>query len=90
VDESRFTFGGVFQPQRWTGVNVMLQHNDLRIEVDGRTRLAEHLPSDSLRVWSQGQIALGDEVNGGGPWQGEIRIAQVRTPGRLFIGGKEV
>ncbi len=73
--------GGVFQPQRWTSVNMVLQHGDLRIEVDGRTRLSEHLPTDSLRVWSQGQIALGDEVHGGGPWRGQIGLAQTRTPG---------
>jgi hypothetical protein len=73
--------GGVFQPERWTSVNMMLQHGDLRIEVDGRTRLSQHLPTDSLRVWSRGQIALGDEVHGGGPWRGQIHLAQVRTPG---------
>jgi hypothetical protein len=76
-----FTIGGVFQPQRWTSVNMTLRHGDLRIEVDGRTRLSEQLPTDSLRVWSQGQIALGDEVHGGGAWQGQIHLAQVRTPG---------
>jgi len=76
-----FTIGGVFQPQGWTSVNVMLQPGDLRIDVDGTTRLSEHLPTDSLRVWSQGQIALGNEVNGGGPWLGQVRVAQVRTPG---------
>jgi hypothetical protein len=79
--EPPFTIGGVFQSQRWTSVNVVLQHGDLRIEVDGNSRLSEHLPTDSLRVWSQGQIALGDEVNGGGPWRGQVRVAQVRTSG---------
>lgn len=73
--------GGVFQPQRWTSVSLMLQHGDLRVEVDGRTRLSQHLPTDSLRVWSHGQIALGDEVHGGGPWRGQIDLAQVRAPG---------
>ena len=34
-------------------------------------------------VWGQGQIALGDEVHGGGPWQGKIRLAQVRTAGHV-------
>jgi hypothetical protein len=76
-----FTIRAVFQPQRWTSVNVMLQHGALRIAVDGRTRLSEQLPSDSPRVWSEGQIALGDEVHGGGPWRGQVRLAQVRTPG---------
>jgi hypothetical protein len=54
-----------------------------RIDVGGRTRLTEHIPADSLDLWGQGQqIALGDEVHGGGPWQGQVRLAQVRTPGR--------
>jgi hypothetical protein len=76
-----FTIEGVFQPQRWTSVNVMLHHGDLRIEVDGRTRLSEPLPTDSPRNWGEGQIALGDEVHGGGPWRGQVRLAQVRTAG---------
>lgn len=76
-----FDIGRVFQPQRWTSVNMLLQYGDLRVEVDGRTRLSEHLPTDSMRVWSHGRIALGDEVHGGGPWRGQIDLAQVRTPG---------
>src|SRR5215470_17635470 len=73
--------GGVFEPQRRTSVDMTMRQGDLRIEVDGRTRLSEHLPADALRVWSQGQLALGDEVHGGGPWQGQVHLAQVHTPG---------
>jgi hypothetical protein len=62
-------------------VEVTLRHGGLRIDVDSRTRLAAHLPAGSLRMWSPGQIALGDEVHGGNPWHGQIRRAQVRTPG---------
>ena len=72
-------------------------HGDsLRVQVNGRTRLAAHIPPDSPRVWTAGQIALGDEVHGGGPWQGTIRYAQVSTrgyvvdyvhPGALSIPG---
>ena len=76
-----FAIGGVFQPQRWTSVDLILQHGQLRIDVGGRTRLTGHLPADSLGVWGPGQIALGDEVHGGGPWRGQVRLAQVRTPG---------
>jgi len=76
-----FVIRGVLQPQRWTSVNLILLRGDLRINVGGRTRLTEHLPADSLQAWGQGQIALGDEVHGGGPWQGQIRLAQVRTSG---------
>ena len=76
-----FVVGGVFRPYRWTSVDVILRRADIRIAVDGTTRLTGHLPADSARVWGAGQIALGDEVHGGGPWQGEIRHAEVRTPG---------
>jgi hypothetical protein len=62
-------------------VQVLLQHGDLRIDVGGRTRLTGHLPGHSARMWGPGQIALGDEVHGGNPWQGQIRLALVRTPG---------
>jgi|KBSMisStaDraftv2_1062788.scaffolds.fasta_scaffold126337_3 hypothetical protein len=76
-----FVIPGVFQPQRWSIVEVILQRGGFHIDVDGRTRLTAHLPAGSPRVWSAGQIALGDEVHGGGPWQGQIRMAQVLTPG---------
>jgi VanZ family protein len=76
-----FAVDGVLQPQRWNDVDVILQRDDIRIEVNGKTRLTGRLPTDSARVWSQGEIALGDEVHGGGPWQGEIRLAEVRTSG---------
>jgi hypothetical protein len=76
-----FTIDGVFQPHRWTRADLMLHHGQLRIEVGGKARLTEHLPADTLGVWDQGRIALGDEVHGGGPWQGQVRFAQVRTPG---------
>ena len=76
-----FTVDGVLQPRQWISVNLILQQGDLRIDVDGRIRLTEHLPSDLTRTWSQGQIALGDQVQGGRPWRGMIRHAQVRAPG---------
>jgi hypothetical protein len=76
-----FVIRGVLHPQRWTSVDLILLRGDLRIDVGGRTRLTEHLPADSPRAWDQGQIALGDEVHGGKPWQGQIRLAQVRTLG---------
>lgn len=78
-----FAVDGLLQSQRWNSVDVIMQHDDLRIAVDGTTRLTEHLPAESLRAWGQGQIALGDEVHGGGPWQGKIRLAQVRTVGHV-------
>ncbi len=76
-----FAVDAHLQSQRWNTVDVMLQHDDIRIAVDGQTRLTEHVPAASARAWGQGQIALGDEVHGGRPWQGKIRLAQVRTAG---------
>jgi hypothetical protein len=76
-----FVIRGVFEPQRWTSVDLILLRGDLRIDVDGRTRLTEHLPADSLQAWGKGRIALGDEVEGSGPWQGQIRLARVRSAG---------
>jgi hypothetical protein len=76
-----FVIGGVFRPQRWTSVQVTLRGTAFRIDVDGTTRLTGRLPADSTRTWGAAEIALGDEVHGGGPWQGEIRHAEVRTAG---------
>ena len=76
-----FVVTGVFRPQSWTSVQVTLRRDDIRVEVGQRTRLIRHLPADSTRTWGAGQLALGDEVQGGGPWQGQIRHAEVRTPG---------
>jgi hypothetical protein len=72
---------GVMEPNRWTTVDLTLRRGDLRIYVDGRARLTRHLAADTLALWSPGLLALGDEVHGGGPWQGQIRLAEVRTPG---------
>src|SRR5215472_5191024 len=53
--------------QRWNYVGVTVQRTHVSIRVDGKTRLTERLPRDSPGVWGPGQIALGDEVHGGGP-----------------------
>lgn len=75
-----FVISGVLHPQRWNSVDVILQGGDLHIDV-GKTRVTEHVAADSPSVWSPGLLALGDEVHGGGPWQGKIRLAEVRTTG---------
>src|SRR5208282_3565985 len=62
--EPPFFIDRAFQPRRWNSVTLVLRHGSLRIDIDGRTRLAEHLAADSTSVWSPGQIALGDEVHG--------------------------
>ncbi len=76
-----FAVHGALRSQQWNRVEVMLRDDGIQIDVNGTRRLAVPLPRDSLGTWSAGQIALGGEVHGGGPWQGKIRQAQVRTPG---------
>ena len=76
-----FTVDGALQARRWTSVDVQVHSNSIRVQVNGRTRLAAHIPADSPTVWTAGQIALGDEVHGGGPWQGTIRNARVTAGG---------
>ena len=75
-----FTVDGALQARRWTSVGVLVHRDSIRVQVNGRTRLDAHIPADSPSVWTAGQIALGDEVHGGGPWPGTIRLAQVSTP----------
>jgi hypothetical protein len=71
----------VLRSQQWNSVDVMLRRDKIRIYADGRSRLTEHLPAGSTRVWGNGEVALGGEVHGGGAWQGEIHQADVRTTG---------
>jgi hypothetical protein len=75
-----FVIGGVFGPRRWVTVDVTLRRGQVRIGVDGATRLRASVPGNAVRDWGPGQVALGDEVHGGGPWRGRIRVAEVRTP----------
>lgn len=76
-----FVIPGALRPHRWNSVSVIVRRGDLRIDVAGRTRLTARLPPGFARTWGPGRIALGDEVHGGGPWQGQIRQARVTTAG---------
>ena len=76
-----FSVAGVLRPRQWNSIVVMLQRDELRISVNGSTRLTRDLPADPARGWGRGRIALGDEVHGGGAWQGTISHAEVRTYG---------
>jgi hypothetical protein len=76
-----FVIRKALRPQRWNNVTLTLQRENVRIEVNGRAWLTVHLPGDYPQSWGQGLIALGNEVHGGGSWQGEIRLAEVRTTG---------
>lgn len=74
-----FAFPQVLHPHQWFTVDVLLNGGRIRIELDGRTRLDTTIPGGAVHMWGPGQITLGDAVHGGWPWQGEIRLAEVRT-----------
>lgn len=76
-----FVVHGVVQPHHWISVDVLLRGDRLRIEVGSRTRLATRIPANTPSAWGPAEIALGDAVHGGNPWQGEIKQAEVRTGG---------
>ena len=77
-----FVVPGVFRPHRWVAVRLRVDGEALRVEVDGATRLAKPLPAGSLRRWPDAHLALGHAIHRGGPWQGEVRRAVVRTQGQ--------
>lgn len=76
-----FVVPGVLRPGRWVSAEVLLHSRSITISVAGRTRLTRPLPAGAVHGWAPGQLALGGEVQGGFPWQGQIRTAVVATPG---------
>jgi hypothetical protein len=76
-----FVVRGALHANRWNRIELVVRGDQLRIVVSGGKDLVDRLPDDALGTWGAGQIALGDEVHGGGPWRGRIRQAEVRTPG---------
>lgn len=74
-----FAFPRVLHPHQWFSVDVLLNGGRIRIDLDGRTQLVRQIPGGALHMWGPGQVALGDAVHGGWPWQGEIRLAEVHT-----------
>jgi hypothetical protein len=76
-----FVVRGVLHANRWNRIRLLVRGDQLQIGVGGRKPSVDRLPNDSLSTWGAGQMALGDEVHGGGAWQGRIRQAEVRTPG---------
>jgi hypothetical protein len=80
-----FVVPDVFRPHRWTEVRLRIDGEDLRVDVGGATRLSQSLPRGTMRRWEDASFALGGEVHRGGPWQGEVRKAEVRVPGHAPV-----
>ncbi|MFN2556267.1 MAG: VanZ family protein [Nitriliruptorales bacterium] len=70
----------LFAAEGWHSVHVLITHEHLRIEADGRVVVDEALETDALAGWDSGYLlALGDEPQGERGWVGELRRVQVTT-----------
>ncbi|MQA06093.1 MAG: hypothetical protein GEV07_26375 [Streptosporangiales bacterium] len=76
-----FVVPRAFSRGHWTTVRVTVRHDRLRVTVDGALRLRSPLAEGSLRTWGEGRLVLGDEVQGGRGWRGELKHARVATAG---------
>jgi hypothetical protein len=76
-----FVIPGVIRPGQWISVDVAVRGGRLSISVAGRARLTGRVPAGGLQGWAPGRVALGGDVQDSFPWQGQIRVAEVRTPG---------
>lgn len=74
-----FAFPRILHPHKWFSVDVQLSGDDVRIAVDGGTPLVRRVPGGVVPAWRPGQVSLGDSTHGGLAWQGEVRLAEVRT-----------
>lgn len=79
-----FVVGDTFRPGHATELVVAVGHDTVRVAVDGATELDTPLRPGSLRGWSSGLLMLGDELDGGRGWHGEISRATV-TVGRHTV-----
>jgi hypothetical protein len=77
--EPRFVVGDVFGNRGWRTVQVDVD-GEIQIAVDGVTRLREHLPAGGLSTWDPAYpLSVGDGLEEGRAWAGEIRRAAVGT-----------
>lgn len=77
-----FVFANAFRPGHSTDVRVAVRDDVIRVAVDGATELDTALAPGSLRDWGRGLLVLGDELDGGRGWRGEISRATVTVGGR--------
>jgi hypothetical protein len=71
----------VFMPDVWANIRLVISPEALEIATNGNARLVARMPARSLHTWDpSSRIVLGNEVYGGGAWNGEIRRAVAATP----------
>lgn len=69
------------EPGQWMDLELIVQPGGLTLSLDGDVVVERALSEAPLAVWEAGQqVALGNDVDGGWPWLGEIERAVVRTP----------
>jgi len=76
---------GALEAGRPVVVDVVVAPGSIRIAVDGKTALRRRTSSVPASRWNPTyRLALGNELGGGRPWEGEISRAEVRVDGRTY------
>lgn len=81
-----FKIPGVFEPNTWRTVVVLITPESMEVRVDGRELQKESLSEENLlKRWDRSfQLAFGNEHIGRRPWLGEISEARLQTGGREY------
>lgn len=75
----------LFADGGWHRVDIEIGAGAITVTTDGVRRIAAALPSEALSGWDrQYRLALGDELNGGRVWLGDLRRAQVEVRGERY------
>ncbi len=71
----------VLAASEWSSVRVTVTRDRVGVDVDGVPLAAEDVEVPPLSTWDRTyRTALGNEVDGGRPWAGDLREASVTTP----------
>ena len=77
-----YRLAGVLGDTGWHEVEGVITPGRLRVALDGRVALTTTLPERPLVDWDRRYlVALGNELNGNLPWQGEVARAVVEVGG---------
>ncbi len=71
----------VLSASEWTSVRITVEPDRVGVDVDGVALAAEDVSVPPVSTWDRSYTtALGDEVDGGRPWAGQLRRATITTP----------
>ncbi len=70
----------VFEEHEWVDVQIVIERDQLKVKINGVTRLDKLLPPRSFKNWdSSYKLALGNELTMDRPWRGEIGRVHIQV-----------